>query len=63
MQVNADVRGKLYDAVLAAIAENGDEVVVDAYSGGGCSPRCLRRRAGAFTGSSWKRRPCAVRTN
>ena len=35
MQVNADVRGKLYDAVLAAIAENGDEVVVDAYSGGG----------------------------
>ncbi len=35
LQVNANVRAKLYEAALKATAETGEEVVVDAYSGGG----------------------------
>jgi tRNA/tmRNA/rRNA uracil-C5-methylase (TrmA/RlmC/RlmD family) len=35
LQVNENVRGKLYAAAKAAVAQEGDEVVVDAYSGGG----------------------------
>jgi 23S rRNA (uracil1939-C5)-methyltransferase len=35
LQVNENVRGKLYSAAKAAVAQEGDEVVVDAYSGGG----------------------------
>ncbi len=35
LQVNENVREKLYKKALATVAETGDEVVVDAYSGGG----------------------------
>ncbi len=35
LQVNENVRGKLYQDALKTVAENGDEVVIDAYSGGG----------------------------
>ena len=35
LQVNENVRAKLYEAALKAVVSTGDEVVVDAYSGGG----------------------------
>ena len=35
LQVNENVRGKLYKDALKTVAKDGDEVVVDAYSGGG----------------------------
>ena len=35
LQVNENVRGKLYKDALKTVAEEGDEVVIDAYSGGG----------------------------
>ncbi len=35
LQVNENVRGKLYKEALKTVAEDGDEVVIDAYSGGG----------------------------
>lgn len=35
LQVNENVRSKLYESALATVVETGDEVVVDAYSGGG----------------------------
>ena len=35
LQVNENVRGKLYNAALKTVIDTGDEVVVDAYSGGG----------------------------
>jgi len=35
LQVNENVRDKLYKDALKTVAEDGDEVVVDAYSGGG----------------------------
>ncbi len=35
LQVNANVRSKLYKAALKTVAKTGKEVVIDAYSGGG----------------------------
>ncbi len=35
LQVNENVRGKLYKEALSTVAKDGDEVVIDAYSGGG----------------------------
>ena len=35
LQVNENVRGKLYKDALKTVAEDGSEVVIDAYSGGG----------------------------
>ena len=35
LQVNANVRAKLYAAALKSVTGDGDEVVIDAYSGGG----------------------------
>ena len=35
LQVNANVRSKLYAAALKSVTGDGDEVVIDAYSGGG----------------------------
>ncbi len=35
LQVNENVRGKLYRDALRTVANRGDEVVIDAYSGGG----------------------------
>lgn len=45
VQVNADVRGKLYDRALAMVTGDGDEVVVDAYSGGGLLTAMIAKRA------------------
>ncbi len=45
VQVNASVRGKLYDAVLETVTGAGDEVVVDAYSGAGLLTAMIAKRA------------------
>lgn len=44
VQVNADVRGKLYEAALAAVAETGEEVVIDGYSGAGLLTAMVAKR-------------------
>ena len=43
VQVNAGVRAKLYEAVVRGIVPDGDEVVVDGYSGGGLLTAMLAR--------------------
>ncbi|MBQ2740942.1 MAG: 23S rRNA (uracil(1939)-C(5))-methyltransferase RlmD [Clostridia bacterium] len=45
LQVNENVRSKLYNAALKSVIETGDEVVVDAYSGGGLLTAMLAKRA------------------
>lgn len=45
LQVNADVREKLYAAALDTVVAGGDEVVVDAYSGGGLLTAMVAKRA------------------
>ena len=45
LQVNENVRGKLYNAALKTVIETGDEVVIDAYSGGGLLTAMLAKRA------------------
>ncbi|MBQ8320386.1 MAG: 23S rRNA (uracil(1939)-C(5))-methyltransferase RlmD [Clostridia bacterium] len=45
LQVNAGVRRKLYTAALKATVEEGDEVVIDAYSGGGLLTAMLAQKA------------------
>ncbi len=45
LQVNAGVREKLYAAALDTVVEDGDEVVVDAYSGGGLLTAMVAKRA------------------
>lgn len=45
LQVNENVRTKLYNAALKSVIETGDEVVVDAYSGGGLLTAMLAKRA------------------
>lgn len=45
LQVNENVRSKLYDAALASVTGEGDEVVVDAYSGGGLLTAMVAKRA------------------
>ena len=50
LQVNETVREKLYAAAVASVAEEGDEVVIDAYSGGGLMTAMLAKRAKAVFG-------------
>ena len=45
LQVNENVRSKLYKDALKTVCETGDEVVVDAYSGGGLLTAMLAKRA------------------
>ncbi len=44
LQVNENVRGKLYKDALFSVAKKGDEVVIDAYSGGGLLTAMLAKR-------------------
>ncbi len=44
LQVNENVRAKLYKAALLSVAKDGDEVVVDAYSGGGLLTAMIAKR-------------------
>lgn len=45
LQVNENVRTKLYQAALKTVVGEGDEVVVDAYSGGGLLTAMIAKRA------------------
>lgn len=45
LQVNENVRGKLYAAALNSVVETGDEVVIDAYSGGGLLTAMIAKKA------------------
>ena len=47
LQVNDKIRDKLYKSAVKTVTEDGDEVVIDAYSGGGlmtamCAKKCKR---------------------
>ena len=44
LQVNENVRSKLYKDALKTVSEDGDEVVVDAYSGGGLLTAMIAKR-------------------
>jgi len=45
LQVNENVRTKLYSAAVKSVACDGDEVIIDAYSGGGLLTAMLAKRA------------------
>ncbi len=45
LQVNENVRNKLYKDALKTVAGEGDEVVIDAYSGGGLLTAMLAKQA------------------
>ncbi len=45
LQVNENVRGKLYREAIKTVALDGDEVVIDAYSGGGLLTAMLAKKA------------------
>ena len=45
MQVNENVRTKLYKEALAQTVKDGDEIVIDAYSGGGLLTAMLAKKA------------------
>lgn len=45
LQVNANVRTKLYKDALKTVTGEGDEVVIDAYSGGGLLTAMLAKKA------------------
>ena len=45
LQVNENVRTKLYKDALKTVCEDGDEVVVDAYSGGGLLTAMIAKKA------------------
>ncbi|MBQ7924302.1 MAG: 23S rRNA (uracil(1939)-C(5))-methyltransferase RlmD [Clostridia bacterium] len=45
LQVNENVREKLYQAALKTVVETGDEVVVDAYSGGGLLTAMIAKKS------------------
>jgi 23S rRNA (uracil1939-C5)-methyltransferase len=45
LQVNENVRTKLYKAALKTVTGEGDEVVIDAYSGGGLLTAMIAKRA------------------
>ena len=45
LQVNENVRDKLYNAALKTVIETGEEVIIDAYSGGGLLTAMLAKRA------------------
>ena len=50
LQVNETVRAKLYEAAVGSIVETGEEVVIDAYSGGGLMTAMLAKKAKAVYG-------------
>ena len=45
LQVNENVRGKLYKEAVRSVCKDGDEVVIDAYSGGGLLTAMLAKKA------------------
>lgn len=45
LQVNENVRAKLYKDALKSVCKDGDEVVVDAYSGGGLLTAMIAKKA------------------
>ena len=45
LQVNENVRTKLYESALSTVVKEGDEVVVDAYSGGGLLTAMIAKKA------------------
>ncbi len=45
LQVNEGVRAKLYKSALKTVCQDGDEVVIDAYSGGGLLTAMLAQKA------------------
>ncbi|MBQ9118182.1 MAG: 23S rRNA (uracil(1939)-C(5))-methyltransferase RlmD [Clostridia bacterium] len=45
LQVNETVRAKLYEAAVSSVVEEGDEVVIDAYSGGGLMTAMIAKKA------------------
>ena len=45
LQVNENVRGKLYNDALKTVTGEGDEVVIDAYSGGGLLTAMIAKKA------------------
>ena len=45
LQVNENIRGKLYEAALKTVTGDGDEVVIDAYSGGGLLTAMVAKKA------------------
>ena len=45
IQVNENVRSKLYQEAVDSVVQDGDEVVIDAYSGGGLMTAMVAKRA------------------
>ena len=45
LQVNENVRNKLYKDALKTVCQDGDEVVIDAYSGGGLLTAMIAKKA------------------
>ncbi len=45
LQVNENVRTKLYNTALESVCKEGDEVVIDAYSGGGLLTAMIAKKA------------------
>lgn len=45
LQVNENVRTKLYREAVKSVCEDGDEVVIDAYSGGGLMTAMIAKKA------------------
>ena len=50
LQVNENVRKKLYLSALESVTSDGDEVVIDAYSGGGLLTAMIAKRAARVYG-------------
>jgi 23S rRNA (uracil1939-C5)-methyltransferase len=59
IQVNANVRGKLYDAALNEALKEEREVVIDAYSGGGLLTAMLAKRVEKVYGIELEREAVA----
>ena len=59
LQVNENVRTKLYQTALKTVVCDGDEVVVDAYSGGGLLTAMIAKRAKRVYGIELERESVA----
>ena len=59
LQVNENVRTKLYKAALKTVTGEGDEVVIDAYSGGGLLTAMIAKRAKRVYGIELERESVA----
>jgi len=55
LQVNETVRERLYKAAVDSVVESGDEVVIDAYSGGGLMTAMIAKKAKAVYGIEYLR--------